>query len=137
MRFAPPAALGLSRRAAVLIGPPVDPNATTIASTYDGNAGTTGVTATNGTSMQAPFTYIYDPANQLLSETDGGAGFTGASPQRYAYTSTRRVASVNGATATYTGAFSTTGFENGTTQTYNAGSELTSAAMSGSKSSGK
>jgi RHS repeat-associated protein len=108
-----------------------DPNGTVVSSTFDGDANTLNVTATNGATTQGSFTYTYDPADLVLSETDAGTGFPTSTPQSYAYTSTQRVASVNGAAASYTGAGSITGLENGVAQTYNADSQLTSSTPSG------
>jgi RHS repeat-associated protein len=108
-----------------------DPNGTVVSSTFDGDANTLNVTATNGATTQGSFTYTYDPADQVLSETDTGTGFPSSTLQAYGYTSTNRVASVNGATTSYTGAGSITGLENGVAQTYNADSQLTSSTPSG------
>ena len=108
-----------------------DPNGTTVTSSYDGDQNTSSITAATADTTQGSFSYTYDPANLVSSETDGGTGFSGVAPLSYTYTSTNRVATVNGAATSYTGAGSITGLENGATQTYNAGSQLTASTPSG------
>jgi RHS repeat-associated protein len=108
-----------------------DPNGTTVTSSYDGDQNTSSITAATADTTQGSFSYTYDPANLVSSETDGGTGFSGVAPLSYTYTSTQRVATVNGAATSYTGAGSITGLESGAAQTYNAGSQITTSTPSG------
>jgi RHS repeat-associated protein len=100
------------------------PNGVNAASSYDNADQLTSITDRTATSTLASFTYTRDNLGQVTSATQTGIP---GGPQTYSYTQLSQLASDNGAPYSYDHSGNLTQQANGTTQTFDAASELISA----------
>jgi RHS repeat-associated protein len=100
------------------------PNGVTTAASFDNADQLTSITDTNGATNLASFTYTRDNLGQVTSDTSAGA--TGTA-QTYGYTPLNQLASLNKSAYGYDNADNLTKLADGTTQTFDAASELTSS----------
>jgi len=102
------------------------PNGVRAVSAYDNADQLTSITDRTGTTTLASLAYTRDNQVQVTSDAETGAVH---GTNSYAYTPLSQLASSNGAPYTYDPAGDPTTLANGTTQTFNAASELTSSQL--------
>ena len=103
------------------------PNTVQTTAAYDNAGQLTSITDRSGSATLASFTYTRDNLGQLTSDTP--AGVPGGS-QTYSYTQLNQLASDNHAAYGYDPSGNLTQLASGTTQTFDAASELTSSTTS-------
>ena len=106
------------------------PNGVTSASTFDNVDRVTQMTDTLGSSTLAQFSYGYDNASLLTSETDTGTPNAGTTS--YSYNTLHELTAAGSATYAYSPARNLTSGPGGTTQAFNSAGELCWATRTGS-----
>jgi RHS repeat-associated protein len=107
------------------------PNGVNTASAYDNAGQLTSITDTSGAATLASFSYTRDNTGLV---TSANTGVIPGGNENYTYTPLSQLGSRNGAPFTYDPAGNMTGLPAGTTQTFNAGSELTGTSQPASTS---
>jgi RHS repeat-associated protein len=107
------------------------PNGVNTASAYDDAGQLTSITDTSGAATLASFSYTRDNTGLM---TSADTGVIPGGNQSYTYTPLSQLASQNGSPFSYDAANDMTGLPTGTTQAFNAGSELTTTSQPASNS---